>query len=76
MARFDTVVEMELSGPDGNAFVVLGTISRALQVAGASPEEIRAFREQATSGDYTHLLEVCREWVIFDGWYEEDEDDD
>jgi hypothetical protein len=74
VAKYDAMVEIDLSGPDGNAFAILGRVKKALQAAGASHEEIRAFREQATSGDYNHLLAVCEEWVLFDGWYEDDDD--
>jgi hypothetical protein len=76
MPKYDVDVELELSGPDGNAFVVLGIVRKALRSVGASDEEVEAFRTQATSGDYTNLLEVCREWVNFDGYYEEDEEDE
>lgn len=48
--------EFELEGIDGNAFMVLGAVSKSLRRAGNSPEVIAAYREQATAGDYEHLL--------------------
>lgn len=77
MARFDTDVVIDLSGPDGNAFVVLGKMRRALQAAGATDAELGKFKSEATSSDYNHLLATCREWVHFDdlGWGEDDNDD-
>jgi len=55
--------QVQLSGTDGNAFAVLGKVDRALRKAGATDEELRAFRAEATSGDYDHLLATCMRWV-------------
>jgi len=56
-------VRVKLVGNDGNAFVVLGQVRRALKNAGISEEEIKKFTDQATSGDYDNLLNTCIEWV-------------
>jgi hypothetical protein len=56
-------IEVELCGQDGNAFAILGTVVRALKRGGVPEEEIREFKEQATSGDYDNLLRTCMEWV-------------
>ncbi len=61
MARFE--IEVELVGDDGNAFAVLGKVRQALKKAGATPEQVQAFMDDATSDDYDHLLRVCRAWV-------------
>lgn len=55
-------VEVRLVGYDGNAFVILGRCSQAARRAGVSKEEIDAFMEEATSGDYNHLLATCMKW--------------
>jgi hypothetical protein len=47
---------VRLVGTDGNAFAVLGHVMRALREAGWTQEERDAFRAEATSGDYDHLL--------------------
>lgn len=47
---------LHLVGTDGNAFAILGKALRAARAAGWSPERLVAFREQATAGDYDHLL--------------------
>jgi len=47
---------VRLIGTDGNAFAVLGHVQRALREAGWTQENIEAFRAEATSGDYDHLL--------------------
>lgn len=61
MPKFD--VKVKLVGTDGNAFALMGTVSRALRKAGASAEDVKAFTTEAMSGDYSHLLRTCTEWV-------------
>lgn len=55
-------VEVQLSGQNGNAFVVLGLCLRAARKAGVSKDEIEAFQAEATKGDYNHLLQTCMKW--------------
>ena len=61
MAKFD--IDVQLSGEDGNAFSIIGTVRRALKRAGATNEELAEFSEEAMSGDYDHLLQTARAWV-------------
>ncbi|MCL2780004.1 MAG: hypothetical protein FWD74_00655 [Actinomycetia bacterium] len=56
-------ITVRLTGTDGNAFAVLGTVRRALQTAAVEPDEIDAFYAEAASGDYDHLLTTCMAWV-------------
>ena len=49
---------VDLEGVDGNAFAVLGTVTRALREAGNGPDVLASYREQATGGSYEHLLRV------------------
>ena len=57
-------IEVTLTGADGNAFAILGTVKKALKESGmVTPEEIKAFMDEATSGDYDHLLQTCMFWV-------------
>lgn len=56
-------IEVELSGHDGNAFAILGTVIRALRKGGVSQAEIDQFTKEATDGDYDHLLITCSNWV-------------
>jgi alkylhydroperoxidase family enzyme len=51
--------EVQLTGSDGNAFAVMGAVSKALRRAGNDPEVIAAFRAEATSGDYDHVLQTA-----------------
>ena len=58
-------VEIDLAGPDGNAFAIMGRVSLALESVGADGSEVRAFRRECKAGDYENLLRVCARWVSF-----------
>lgn len=53
---------VKLVGEDGNAFFILGRCSAAGKKAGYTPEQLKAFTDEATSGDYDHLLATCCKW--------------
>jgi len=55
-------VVVQLTGEDGNAFAILGTVRQALREAGHTDDAAEFFAE-ATSGDYHHLLQTCMRWV-------------
>lgn len=59
-------VSVRLVGEDGNAFFILGRVTTAMRRAGISEEEASKFREEATSGDYGHLLRTVMAWVTTD----------
>jgi hypothetical protein len=54
---------VQLVVTDGNAFAVLGAMSRAMRRAGLSLAERDEFLAEATAGDYNHLLATCMRWV-------------
>ena len=56
-------IEVELVGGSGNAFAIIGAVNKALRRGGVSEEERDAFMEEATSGDYNHVLQTCMAWV-------------
>jgi hypothetical protein len=56
-------ITIDLIGQDGNAFAIIGRVSKILKKAGVEQEEIVEFREQAMSGDYDNLLKTVGEWV-------------
>ncbi len=62
MPRFPEV-EVELVGRDGNAFLILGRVMKALKRGGATPEEVQEYLDEAKSGDYNHLLATTMDWV-------------
>jgi len=59
----ETKPTVQLTGEDGNAFFIMGRVSEALRRAGADQEYIRKYTNEATSGDYDHLLQVTMEYV-------------
>lgn len=60
-------VKVNLVGHDGNAFAVLGTVTKALRKAGASKDVIEVFVEEATEGNYDDLLLTVFKWVTVTG---------
>lgn len=56
-------VRMKLVGEDGNSFAILGRFQREARRAGWTREQIKAVLDEATSGDYDHLLAVVMEHV-------------
>ena len=55
-------VKVKLVGMDGNAFFIMGRCQQAAKRANLPPEEIKAFAEEASAGDYNHLLATCMKW--------------
>lgn len=55
-------VTVQLTGKDGNAFNIIGLVSRALRRAGYA-DQVAAFQKEATSGDYDNLLATAMRWV-------------
>lgn len=53
---------VELLGQDGNAFAILGRVRRAI-LRSNHPELVDQFVQEATSGDYDHLLATCFVYV-------------
>jgi hypothetical protein len=56
-------ITVTLIGRDGNAFAILGAINKAMKAHGVRPSERSAFYNEATSGDYDHLLCTAMEYV-------------
>ena len=56
-------IVVKLIGTDGNAFAVMGKVTKALRDAGISKEERDAFTAEATASDYNNLLTTCMRWV-------------
>lgn len=60
-------VAVRMEGEDGNAFSILGRVRRALKRAGVPDAEVKEFNDEATAGDYNHLLCTVMRWVAVDG---------
>lgn len=56
----DAVVE--LTGKDGNAFLILGLVCRGIRRSN-HPDLEEAFMNEAMSGDYDNLLQTCMRYV-------------
>lgn len=67
-------IRVAMVGEDGNAFAILGRVQRAMRKGGCSADEVKAFLDEATSGDYNHLLNAVMKTVDIDA--PEDNDDD
>lgn len=65
-----------LVGVDGNAYAIMGYTARALKETGHR-DLVTKMREEATSGDYYHLIAVCDGYIdIANEGLEDDEDDE
>jgi hypothetical protein len=60
------LANLNLVGVDANALVIVGTVAKALRRAGNPPAIVDAFRTQATSGDYDHVLAVALAFTTTD----------
>ncbi len=56
-------ITVQLTGQDGNAFMVLALVEKAMRKAGLSKEEIDEYRKEAMAGDYDNLLVVSMQTV-------------
>jgi hypothetical protein len=54
---------VKLVGNDGNAFSIMGNVTKELRKAGADKEYINEYMEKAMSGDYNNLLAVTMNYV-------------
>lgn len=56
-------IEVQLTGQDGNAFTIMGIVTKAMKKAGIPKEEIDKYREESMSGDYNNLLVTAMKTV-------------
>jgi hypothetical protein len=56
-------IHVQLTGTDGNAIAVLGTVLKAMKAHGMDAHTAAEFTKEATRGDYSHLLMTCMKWV-------------
>ena len=55
------MLSIDLSGPQGNAYYILGAVDKALKDNGCAQAERDEYHKLATSGDYVALLETTKE---------------
>lgn len=57
-----TNAKVKLIGEDGNAFIILGKVKKAI-LKSDHPELADEFVKEAMSGDYDHLLVTAMQYV-------------
>ena len=56
-------VTVRLTGKDGNAIFIIGSVTAALKRAGVPQEEVDAFTYEAMDGTYDDMLRLCMRTV-------------
>ena len=56
-------VEVQLTGQDGNAFAIIGAVSKALRQAEGAEVASEWSRAAMDSGSYDDLLRLAMSWV-------------
>ena len=54
---------VKLSGIDGNAFSIMGTVAKALRKAGFPKEHVDKYIEESTAGDYNNLMRIAHKYA-------------
>ena len=67
--------KVKFIGEDGNAFAILGRVTKALRQAGQG-DKVKEMTDKAMAGDYNHLLSTVMEYVEDIGEESETEADD
>ena len=60
-----TDVHVTLAGEDGNVFMIMGRVRKALKRAGHE-DLVEEYTKEMTSGDYDHLLQTTMRYVEVD----------
>lgn len=57
-------VNLKLSGQDGNVFLIIGRVRRALQRGGATEEDLKEFTDEINNScSYDEALQTVMRWV-------------
>ena len=79
------MLSIDLQGPQGNAFFILGSVRRFMRQIQCPQEDIDKYLQEARSGDYNNLIQVSKDLldkyhIAYDFYNdpseESDEDDD
>ena len=57
------IPEIKLNGNNGDSFLILSKVTEELIKAGADKEYVEKYLNEATAGDYEHLLGVTMKYV-------------
>lgn len=67
-AKYPTGIVIDLKGPQGNVFYLIGLANRLIKELGLSTEEISEFKqEQSSATTYQAHLALLRKWfgIVF-----------
>lgn len=67
---------IDITGPDGNAFALLGIAKKCMKQMGKKAADIDNMMKDAMSGDYEHLLSVIQREIPVIEFGRGSEDDD
>jgi hypothetical protein len=56
-------IKVKMVGEDGNAFAILGRVTKALRNARVPLEERKKFQAEAMKTDYNNVLQTVMRWV-------------
>ena len=56
-------IKVKMVGEDGNAFAILGRVTKALRNARVPLEERKKFQAEATKTDYNNVFQTVMRWV-------------
>lgn len=59
--------EINILGPQGNAFVIMGVVKNVMKDKGLSEKEIEDVFKDMQSSDYEHLCDVAEKYVTLIG---------
>jgi hypothetical protein len=62
IAQKNSLIEIDLTGTDGNAFALLGYAKKMCYQMGFSEEEERAILDEMRAGDYENLIHVFEKY--------------
>jgi hypothetical protein len=57
------IYNVEVVPADGNAFSIMGAVSKAIRREGATPEQVKEYMDKSMSGDYQNVIAVAEEYV-------------
>lgn len=56
-------ITVQLTGQNGNAFMIMGLVAQAMRRAKVPKDEIDQYMNESTSGDYNNVLVTAMRWV-------------
>jgi len=69
-----TDVNVKMVGEDGNAFAIIGRVTKAMRRAGVDKDIIEKYKNEAMSGDYNNLIVTTMKYCHIDENDDEDEE--